>query len=219
MIGVILAEDHAIVRSGLRALLEKAGDMRVLGEAADGQQAVQLAGQLRPDVIVMDIMMPRLNGIQAAEKIQGLKIPSRIVLLSMYSDAALVHQAMQNGIKGYVLKSSVADELLQAVRAAGRGEIYLSDTIAEMMSDDLFTPRSPGAGSSDPADALSPREKEILKLIAEEHTSSKIAEMLFISEKTVERHRSSLMKKLQVRNLAGLARMAVKLGLIDLDNA
>ena len=219
MIGVILVEDHAIVRSGLRALLEKAGDMRVLGEAADGQQAVQLAGQLRPDVIVMDIMMPRLNGIQAAEKIQGLKIPSRIVLLSMYSDAALVHQAMQNGVKGYVLKSSVADELLRAVRAAGRGETYLSDTIAEMMSDDLFTPRSPGEGGSDPADVLSPREKEILKLIAEEHTSSKIAEMLFISEKTVERHRSSLMKKLQVRNLAGLARMAVKLGLIDLDNA
>ena len=219
MIGVILAEDHAIVRSGLRALLEKAGDMHILGEAADGQQAVQLAGQLRPDVIVMDIMMPRLNGIQAAEKIQGLKIPSRIVLLSMYSDAALVHQAMQNGVKGYVLKSSVADELLRAVRAAGRGEIYLSDTIAEMMSDDLFTARPPGAGGSDPADVLSPREKEILKLIAEEHTSSRIAEMLFISEKTVERHRASLMKKLQVRNLAGLARMAVKLGLIDLDNA
>jgi DNA-binding NarL/FixJ family response regulator len=216
MIHVILADDHAIVRAGIRALLEKAEDIQILGEAADGQQAIDMAEKLIPDVIVMDIMMPRLNGIQAAEKIRMMKIPSRVVLLSMYSDEALVYQALQSGIKGYVLKSSVTEELLWAVRAAARGETHLSGPISEIMVNNIINPHPPGT-ANDPLASLSPREKEIMKLIAEEHTSSEIAEMLFISEKTVEKHRASLMEKLQVRNLAGLVRLAVKFGLVRVD--
>ena len=216
MISVILADDHAIVRSGIRALLEKASDVKILAEAFDGQEAVQLAEKLQPDVLVMDIMMPRLNGIQAAEKIRASKIPSRVVLLSMYSEPALIYQALQSGIKGYVLKSSVSEELLWAVRAAARGETFLSSPVSEIMVNNALNPR-PIEAITDPLAMLSPREKEILKLVAEEYTSSEIAEMLFISEKTVERHRANLIEKLQVRNLAGLVRLAIKYGLTGID--
>ena len=216
MISVILADDHAIVRSGIRALLEKASDVEIVGEACDGQEAVQLAEKLLPDVVVMDIMMPRLNGIQAAEKIRGNRIRSRVVLLSMYSEPALVYQALQSGIKGYVLKSSVSDELLWAVRAASRGETFLSSPVSEIMVNNVLNPHLVDA-VVDPFALLSPREKEILKLVAEEHTSGEIAEMLFISEKTVERHRANLIEKLQVRNLAGLVRLAIKYGLTYID--
>ncbi len=217
MISVVLAEDHAIVRSGIRALLEKASDVQIVGEASDGQEAFQMVEKLLPDVVIMDIMMPRLNGIQAAEKIHLARIRSRVVLLSMYSEQALVYQALQSGIKGYVLKSSVSEELLWAVHAAARGETFLSSPISEIMVSGVLNPRpldSPG----DPINLLSPREKEILKLVAEEYTSSEIAEMLFISEKTVERHRANLIEKLQVRNLAGLVRLAIKYGLTNVDN-
>lgn len=216
MIRVILAEDHTLVRAGIRALLEKADDMKVLGEAADGQQLIALAEKMTPDVVVMDIMMPRLNGIQAAEKMHLLKIPARVVLLSMYSDAALVYQAIQNGVKGYVLKTSLGEELVLAVRAAARGETYLSTPVSEIVAQKKSSVPNLTEENS-PFSMLSPREKEILKLIGEEYTSAEVAEQLFISEKTVEKHRSSLMEKLQVRNLAGLVRVAIKYGLVNLD--
>ena len=124
MIRVLIAEDHLLVRAGIHALLEKAGDIHILGEASNGQEAVDLVRELKPDVLIMDIMMPRLNGIQAAEQIQSLKLPTPILLLSMYSDAGFVHKALQCDVKGYVLKSSVSDELLQAVRTvAGWGQV------------------------------------------------------------------------------------------------
>src|SRR5512134_3339889 len=126
MIRVLIAEDHRRVRAGSRALLEKAGDIHVMGEASNGQEAIEMAEQLKPDVLIMDIMMPRLNGIQAAESIQEMKLPTRILLLSMYSDPGFVHQALQSGVRGYVLKSSVSDELLWAVRAVASGNTYLS---------------------------------------------------------------------------------------------
>ncbi len=216
MIRVILAEDHALVRAGIRALLEKAEDMKVLGEAADGQQVIELAEKMAPDVVVMDIMMPRLNGIQAAEKMHLMKIPARVVLLSMYSDEALIWQAIQNGVKGYVLKTSLGEELVWAVRAAARGETYLSTPVSEIVAQKKSSV-SNLTDENAPFSMLSPREKEILKLIGEEYTSAEVAELLFISEKTVEKHRSSLMEKLQVRNLAGLVRVAIKYGLVNLD--
>lgn len=216
MIHIILAEDHALVRAGIRALLEKAPDIRILGEAADGQQALEMAEKLLPDVVIMDIMMPRMNGIQAAEKMRLMKLPARVVLLSMYSEEALVYQALQTGIKGYVLKTSLSEELLWAVRAASRGETYLSGPISEIMVNKMMRPKN--SDDADPVALLSPREKEILKLIAEEHTSSEVAEMLFISEKTVEKHRANLIEKLKVRNLAGLVRMAVKFGLLKVED-
>lgn len=216
MIHVLIAEDHLMVREGIRALLEKAGDLHILGEAANGQEAVEMVGQLHPDVLVMDIMMPRLNGIQAAARIRELKLSTHIILLSMYADEGLVHQALQSGVRGYVLKSSVSEELLWAIRSVSRNETYLSGPISSIVVESALNPR-PADQADDPLAALSPREKEIMQLIAEEHTSSEIAEMLFISEKTVEKHRASLMEKLKVRNLAGLVRLAVKYRLVDGD--
>lgn len=214
MIRVLIAEDHLMVRSGIRALLEKSGDLNILGEASNGQEAVEMVEKLKPDVLIMDIMMPRLNGIQAAENIRKLKLPTHILLLSMYSDEGLVYQALQSGVKGYVLKSSVSDELLWAVQAVAKGKTYLSSQISEIVVENAVHPR-PAGQDHDPISNLSPREKEILQLIAEEHTSGEIAAMLFISEKTVEKHRASLMEKLNVRNLAGLVRLAVKYHLVD----
>lgn len=215
MIRVILVEDHALVRAGLRALLERAGDIHVLGEASNGQEGVEMTKSLKPDVVIMDIMMPRLNGIQAAEHIQNLKLPANVLLLSMYSEEGLVHQALQSGAKGYVLKTSVSEELLEAVRIVARGETYLSTAVSTILVESAFHHST--SQSNNPLDNLSPREKEILQLIAEEYTSIEIANLLTISEKTVEKHRANLMEKLHVRNLAGVVRLAIKYGLIDKD--
>ncbi|MGZ9163824.1 MAG: response regulator [Anaerolineales bacterium] len=215
MIRVLIAEDHLMVRAGIRALLEKAGDINVLDEVSNGQEAVEMTRNLKPDVLIMDIMMPRMNGIQAAENIREMRLPTNILLLSMYSDEGLVHQALQCGVKGYVLKSSVSDELIQAVRAVSNGQTYLSGPVSEIV-ESIIHPY-PAGKDGDPLSNLSPREKQILQLIAEEHTSAEIAKMLAISEKTVEKHRAKLMEKLNVRNLAGLVRLAVKYRLVDRD--
>ena len=216
MIRILIAEDHLLVRAGIRALLEKAGDMHVLGEAANGQEAVDMVRDLKPDVLIMDIMMPRLNGIQAAEQIQVLKLSTYILLLSMYSDAGFVHKALQYGVKGYVLKSSVSDELLEAVRAVAGGNTFLSSPISEIVEESGIHSYAPGE-EEDPFATLSPREKEVMQLIAEGYTTVEIGNLLFISDKTVEKHREKLMKKMNVRNLAGLVRLAIKYHLVDLD--
>jgi DNA-binding NarL/FixJ family response regulator len=205
-----------MVRAGIRALLEKAGDVYVIGEASNGQEAVDMTQELRPDVLIMDIMMPRMNGIQAAEYIQGLKLPTNILILSMYADEGFVHQALKYGVKGYVLKSSASDELLQAVRSTANGQKFLSNPISEILVESAMKPH-PSYQTDGMLSSLSPREKEILQLIAEEHTSNEIANLLFISVKTVEKHRAKLMEKLNVRNSAGLVRMAVKFHLVDHD--
>ena len=216
MIRVIIAEDHLMVRAGIRALIEKAGDLHVLAEAGNGQEAIALTQELTPDVLVMDIMMPLMNGIQAADAIHALKLKTHILLLSMYADEGFVYQALKYGVKGYVLKSSVSDELIAAIRAVANGQRYLSHSISEIVSESSMHPHL-HSESNDPLSMLSPREKQILQLIAEEHTSSEIGKLLFISEKTVEKHRSSLMEKLNVRNIAGLVRMAVRYRLVDQD--
>ena len=144
MIRVLIAEDHLLVRAGIRALFEKAGDIHILGEASNGQEAIDLARDLKPDVLIMDIMMPRMNGIQAAEQIQDLKLPLNILLLSMYSDAGFVHKALQCGVKGYVLKSSVSDELLWAVRAVANGQTFLSSPISEIVVESAIHPHTAG---------------------------------------------------------------------------
>lgn len=215
MIRILIAEDHLMVRAGIRALLEKAGDIKILGEASHGQEAVDMTRELKPDVLVMDIMMPRMNGIQAAQKIRDFKLPTYILLLSMYSDAGFVHQALQSGVKGYVLKSSVSNELLLAVRVVAKGNTFLSSPISEIREESAIHPHA--VTENDPLSSLSPREKEVLQLIAEEYTSSEIAKILFISEKTVEKHRARLIEKLNVRSLAGLVRLAVKYHLVDID--
>lgn len=211
MINVVIADDHHLVREGIRALLERAEDIKVIGEAQDGQEAVEQVERLRPDVLVLDISMPRLNGIQAAERLRGGT--TQIVFLSMHSDETLVRQALQNGARGYLLKRSVTAELLLAVRAAQRGELYLSPEVASAVLDD-FVSTSP---QTTPIDRLSPREREVLQLIAEGRTNNEIAEAMTLSVKTVEKHRASIMSKLDVHDLAGMVRIAIKYGLIFLD--
>jgi DNA-binding NarL/FixJ family response regulator len=215
-IRVIIADDHHLVRQGIRALLEKADDIEVIAEAADGQEAVELVERLAPDVLVMDIAMPRLNGNQATGRIRALGAVTQVVILSMYSDETLVRQALRSGAKGYLLKRSVTEELLLAVRAASRGEIYLSPAISGSIVADFLTLQT-DADASSPLERLTPREREVLQLISEGHTNSAIAQVLTISMKTVEKHRANLMSKLKVHDLAGLMRVAIKHGLILLD--
>lgn len=216
MIRIVLADDHHLVREGIRALLEKASDLEVVGEAMDGQEAVDLVQRLIPDVLVTDIAMPQLNGIEALQRLREIGSPTRIVILSMYSEEILVRQALQNGAKGFLLKGSVAEELLLAIRAASRGAVYLSPAISNtVITDPAFQPaaNAPGAGAR-----LTARELELLQLISEGNTNNQMAETLRISVKTVERHRTNLMAKLNVRNLVGLIRVAIKQGLIRLQD-
>ena len=201
MIRVLIAEDHLMVRAGIRALLEKAGDIHVLGEASNGQEAVEMTESLKPDVLIMDIMMPRMNGIQAAENIREKRLSTHILLLSMYSDEGFVHQALQYGVKGYVLKSSVSDELIWAVRAVANGKTYLSSPISEIVVESSINPHS-GLQDGDPLSVLSPREKEILQLLANGLSNQEMAEQLVIAEGTLKRHVANLYQKLGVHNRA-----------------
>ena len=213
MIRVVLAEDHHLVREGIRALLERADDIEVVGEAADGQEAVELVQRLVPDVLVMDIAMPRLDGTQATERVRALGVATQVVILSMHSDETLVRQTLRSGARGYLLKRSVTEELLLAVRAAVRGEIYLSPAVSVSLLDDVLAMQADSEGRR-PFDLLTPREREVLQLIAEGHTNTAIAHILKVSTKTVEKHRANLMSKLNVRDVAGLIRMAVKHNLV-----
>lgn len=216
MIRVLIADDHNLVREGIRVLLEKAEDLEVVGEAVDGQEAVDLAQRLAPDVLVMDIAMPQLNGIQAAEQLSGHSCNTRIVILSMYSDDLLVREALKHGVKGFLPKGSVSQELLLAIRAANRGAVYLSPAISNtVLTNSGNLDRVKGQSPGDP---LTPREREIVQLIGKGHTNSQMAVAMGISVKTVERHRTNLMAKLNARNLVELIRIAMKHGLIRLDD-
>lgn len=213
MITVVIADDHHLVRQGIRALLERANDVRVLDEAEDGQQAIRLVEMLAPDILIVDISMPRMSGIQALERIRALVPKTQVIILSMHSDEVLVRQAMKLGASGYLLKRSVTEELHIAVRAAHRGEIYLSPEISRLLVSTEFLS---GSGNT-PIETLTPREREVLQLIAEGHTNNEIGQLLVISVKTVEKHRSSVMDKLNIHDLAGLVRFAIKQKVISLD--
>jgi DNA-binding NarL/FixJ family response regulator len=212
MIRVIIADDHNLVRQGLRALLEQTGEIDVIGEAATGQEAINQTEQLQPDVIVMDLSMPRMDGAQAAERIIALDAPTQVVVVSAFADTTMVHQLLRRGVKGYLLKDAVTEELLLAVRSASQGKVYLSPTISSSVMTMLMSPGQ--AEATTKADLLTPREREVLQLVAEGLTNSSIAETLSISVKTVEKHRANLMSKLEVNDLPSLIRVAIKQGLI-----
>jgi DNA-binding NarL/FixJ family response regulator len=196
--------------------LEKADDIKVVGEAADGQKAVELVQRLAPDVLLMDVAMPRLSGTQAAGRVRALDVATRVVMLSMYSDETLVRQALRNGASGYLLKHAVTEELLLAVRAANRGEIYLSPAVSQSVVAGFLTLQTDAEASSS-FERLTPREREVLQLVSEGYTNNAIAQALKVSVKTVEKHRANLMSKLNVHDLAGLVRVALKHGLTFLD--
>jgi DNA-binding NarL/FixJ family response regulator len=214
-IRIVLADDHHVVRQGIRALLEKATDIQVVGEASDGREAVDLVTELEPDVLVMDIAMPRMDGIQALELVHAAGLPTQIVVLSMYSDKALVQHILRIGASGYLLKGAVVEELLLAVRAANRGDLYLSPSISRSVLADL---PEPGNGDATPPyEQLTLREREVLQLIVEGHTNASIAKMLDVSIKTVEKHRASAMTKLGAHNLTELIRAAIRHKLVFFD--
>jgi two-component system, NarL family, response regulator NreC len=206
---VLLADDHVIVREGLRALLAGRG-FEIVAEASDGYEAVQLAKKLQPHVAVLDLAMPLLNGVEAAREIHRVCSGTRTLLLTMHSEDRYVLQALQAGIKGFVIKTRAADELARAIEEVMRGETYLSPRASRAVVEAYLTRGEP------PADPLTPRERQILQLIGEGKTSKAIAGLLDISVKTAESHRASIMAKLDVHHVAGLVHYAIRQGLIQL---
>ena len=210
-IRVLLADDHSIVREGLRKLLEAHGGFEVLGECADGVDAIELAIRLAPDIVVMDVWMPRLSGIEATRRIMRLPGSTRVMMLTMHKARTQVEEALRAGAAGYVLKDAPATEVIAALDAIHRGECYLSPSITQQVVDSLA---HPGGPESSPLAGLTEREREVLQLIAEGLTSKEIAAQLGVSLKTVEAHRANLMDKLNIHKVSGLVRFAIREGLI-----
>ena len=215
-ITVFLADDHAVVRDGLRYLLEAQPDIDVVGDAADGRQTLQLVKQLCPDVAVMDIAMPELNGIDATHHICRDCPSTQVIILSMYSTTEHVNRALSAGALGYVLKESAGIELINAVRAVHSGHHYLSQKLSDRLIDDYLHQRE---AADDPSllERLTPREREVLQLVVEGKSSAEIATTLSLSVKTIETYRSRLLHKLDISDIPGLVKFAIQHGLTPLD--
>jgi DNA-binding NarL/FixJ family response regulator len=211
-IKVFLADDHAIVREGLAGVLEAQPDVRVVGTAADGRDAMRQIAALDPDVAVMDISMPHMNGIDAAREMRDRGLRARVVILSMHSSAEHVFQALEAGASGYLLKDSAAKEIIDAVRAVHAGRRYLCGKVAEVMADNFER-----LSAASPLARLSKRERQVLQLVAEGRSSAQIAAALHLSPKSVDTYRSRLMRKLGIGDVAGLVKFAIRHGLASLE--
>ncbi|MFJ2173075.1 response regulator [Streptomyces sp. NPDC101062] len=210
---ILLADDHALVRRGVRLILDNEPDLTVVGEAGDGAEAIELARAERPDLVILDIAMPRLTGLQAARELSRIQPGTRILMLTMYDNEQYFFEALKAGASGYVLKSVADRDLVEACRAAMRDEPFLyPGAVTALIRNYLDRVRQ---GDSIPDSAVTPREEEILKLVAEGHTSKEIAGLLLISAKTVERHRANLLQKLGLRDRLELTRYAIRAGLIE----
>lgn len=216
MITIVLADDHHIVRQGLRALLEAESDFSVVGEAGDGLEALRLADQLNPNVLVLDLMMPGLNGLEVARQMSKHAPQTRIVVLSMYSNEAYVLEALGNGASAYVLKDSSSADLVHAVREVAAGRRYLSPPLSDRAIE-AYQEKAKAA-TLDKYETLTTREREVLQLAVEGHTSTEIAARLGISSRTAEAHRSNLMHKLGLHTQADLIRYALRRGIIPMEN-
>ena len=213
-IRVLLADDHTLVRAGIRSLLENMEGIEVIAEAGDGREALRLVRTHRPDVVLMDIAMPGLNGLEAAARI-AKKCPNvRVIILSMHVNEEYVLQALRAGAAGYMVKGADAAELEIAIRAVARGETYLSPMVSKHVVTDYIQRIS---GETSPLELLTPRQREVLQLIAEGYSTKKIARTLKISVKTVETHRMQLMERLDIHDIAGLVRYAIRVGLVKHD--
>lgn len=216
MIRVVIADDHHLVRQGIRALLEKQAYIQVIGEARDGQEALNLTQTLKPDVLVLDINLPCINGIEVIRRVRGEALPTEVLILSMYDDESLVKRALRNGARGYILKKSISEELFTAIAAASTRRTYLSPELRDILENGAPPPNG-SSGPLDEFDRLTAREREVCQLIAEGNTNQEIAQCLGISVKTVEKHRASLMEKLNVQDVAGLIREAIRHNLIFIE--
>jgi two-component system, NarL family, response regulator NreC len=218
MTTIVLADDHTVVRQGLRKLLEAEPDFKLLGEAGDGIEAVRVAERLAPDVLIVDLMMPGLTGLEVARQVRQRLPQTKVVVLSMHATESYVLEALRNGANGYVLKDSSADDLMKAVREVAAGRRYLSPPLSERAIDAYLQKAEAAAlDRPDSYDTLTTREREVLKLAAEGHTNAEVAEKLFISPRTAETHRANLMRKLGLANQSELIRYAVRRGLLPLD--
>jgi len=213
---VLLADDHNLVRAGIRALLESQPDVEIVAEAEDGQQALQLLLETRPDIALVDITMPGLNGLDLAARV-AREVPStRFVILSMHGSPSHVAQALSAGAKGYLLKDAAADELPILLRAVMRGETYLSPGVSRHVVEGfLDRARAPNPEKESAADGLTPRQRETLQLVAEGRSTKEIAQLLGLSVKTVDTHRSQIMDRLDIHEVAGLVRYAIRIGLVS----
>jgi DNA-binding NarL/FixJ family response regulator len=208
---IVLADDHRLVREGLRRLLEERADLRVVGEARTGQEAVDLAAEKSPDLVLMDISMPGLSGIDATRRICKSGDSAKVLILSMHDNRSYVEEVLRAGASGYVLKDCASSDLLEAIDAVRRGDSFLSPTITQQVVDAIAHPGDrPEAALS----ALTDREREVLTLIAEGLSSKQIAKQLGVSLKTIESHRANLMDKLEIHKVSGLVRFAIRSGLV-----
>ena len=215
-IDVLLADDHAVVRSGLRMLLESQPDMRIVGEAENGRDAVAQTQALKPHVVLMDIEMPDMNGIEATREIKLVAPETAVLALTMYEDDQYFFEMLRAGAAGYVPKRAAPDELVSAIRAVSQGQVFLYPSLAGRLVQDYFQ-RVDTDEEEELADDLTPREREVLVLVAEGLTNPEIAEQLVISAKTVDRHRENIMRKLNLHSRIDLVKYAIRKGLIDLD--
>jgi DNA-binding NarL/FixJ family response regulator len=213
MIRIVLADDHGVVRDGLRVLLQAQPGIEVVGDAANGREAVRLTQQLHPDVLVMDIAMPELNGIEATLHIHDASPSTQVLILSMHSSTEHIFRALQAGARGYLLKDSAGAEVVDAVRAVHAGRRYLSQKIASTVIDDYISERQ----RASPLDSLSRRERQILQLVAEGKSSAEAAAILFLSPKTVDTYRSRMMQKLGIADVPSLVKFAIQHGVTQLD--
>jgi DNA-binding NarL/FixJ family response regulator len=211
---ILLADDHTLMRHGLRKIIQEQPDWEVVAETGDGREAVRLATELKPDVAVLDIAMPLLNGIEATRQIARRAPPVRILILSMYSDESYIVQALRAGAHGYLLKDSADVDLIRAVTAVSQGKSFFSPVVAKVMLDD-YVRRLADKGITDRFDSLSEREREIFQLIAEGHSNKEIADLINLSVSTVETHRAHIMEKLDVHNTAEIVLYAVRKGVIS----
>jgi DNA-binding NarL/FixJ family response regulator len=208
-IRILLADDHAVVRQGFRRILEAQEDMEIVGEASNGREAVQLASELKPDLVVMDVAMPELNGIEATRRLTEASERTRVLALSMHKDAVYVREILRAGARGYLLKDAFESDMVTAVRAVARGEGYLSPAVSDSVLADYRQ------HVTDPIDLLTTREREVLQLIAEGKTNKEIAGLLNLSVYTVDAHRGRIMEKLNLHSTGELVRFAVRKGLVD----
>jgi two-component system, NarL family, response regulator NreC len=208
-IRILLADDHAVVRQGFKLILGAQPDMEIVGEAGNGREAVELAEKLRPDVAVVDVAMPELNGIEATRRMGEVTPRTRVLALSMHKDSVYVREILRAGARGYLLKDQIDSDLLAAVRAVARGEGYLSPSVSDAVLNDYRR------HVSDPIDLLTSREREVLQMIAEGKTNKEIATVLTLSVYTVDAHRGRIMEKLNLHSVNELVRFAVRKGLVD----
>jgi two-component system, NarL family, response regulator NreC len=216
MIKILLVDDHTIVRQGLARLLEDQGDIKIVGEAVNGRMALEMAQELKPDVVVMDLAMPEMNGIEAAKRIRKNLPKTKVLILSMYAQEHYIHELLETGISGYLLKDSSGRDIIKAIYSAMKNETFLSPSISKMIVDSYLSPRK-GSSKEERFKQLSNREREVFQLIAEGHATRQIAEKLCVSISTVKSHRAKIMEKLDLDTPVQLVHFALQLGLVDPD--